>query len=300
MCSTTRAALLTGRNHHSVGVGCPANFDSGFPGYRGKIAKEAGTLAEMLKPHAYRSYMVGKWHVTPLTEAGATGPFDGWPLGRGFDRFYGFMDAETDQYAPDLVRDNSSIDAPGTFESGYHLTVDLVDQSIRFLAGHLAEQPETPWLLWLALGACHAPHQAPFELIKSYDAVFKNGWDVERDRRMARQKASGVVPESTRLPPRNDGVQAWLSHSTDEQRFFTRLQSAYAAMLDHADQQLARLIQFLEQTGTLANTLTIVTSDNGASQEGGPLGFVNSNGPRNLRDESFAEKLERIDEIGGL
>ncbi len=255
MCSTTRAALLTGRNHHSVGVGCLANFDSGFPGYRGKIAKEAGTLAEMLKPHAYRSYMVGKWHVTPLTEAGATGPFDGWPLGRGFDRFYGFMDAETDQYAPDLVLDNSSIDAPGTFESGYHLTADLVDQSIRFLAGHLAEQPETPWLLWLALGACHAPHQAPFELIKSYDAVFQDGWDVERDRRIARQKATGIVPASTRLPSRNDGVQAWLSHSADEQRFFTRLQSAYAAMLDHADRHLARLIEFLEQTGTLANTL---------------------------------------------
>ena len=138
MCSTTRAALLTGRNHHSVGVGCLANFDSGFPGYRGKIAKEAGTLAEMLRPHGYRSYMVGKWHVTPLTEAGATGPFDGWPLGRGFDRFYGFMDAETDQYSPELVLDNSSIDPPGTFESGYHLTADLVDQSIRFLAGHAA------------------------------------------------------------------------------------------------------------------------------------------------------------------
>jgi arylsulfatase len=299
MCSTTRAALLTGRNHHSVGVGCLANFDSGFPGYRRKIAKEAGTLAEMLKPHAYRSYMVGKWHVTPLTEVGSTGPFDGWPLGRGFDRFYGFMDAETDQYAPDLVLDNSSIDAPGTFETGYHLTADLVDQSIRFLAGHLAEQPGAPWLLWLALGACHAPHQAPSELIRSYDAVFKDGWDAERDRRINRQKAMEIVARSTRLPPRNDGVQAWVSHGVDEQRFFVRLQSAYAAMLDHADQHLAHLIEFLEQTGTLANTVTVITSDNGASQEGGPLRFVNSSGPRNLRDETFAEKLARIDEIGG-
>jgi arylsulfatase A-like enzyme len=299
MCSTTRAALLTGRNHHSVGVGCLANFDSGFPGYRGKIAKEAGTLAEMLRPHAYCNYMVGKWHVTPLTEAGATGPFDGWPLGRGFDRFYGFMDAETDQYAPELILDNSSIDARGTFESGYHLTADLVDQSIRFLAGHAAEKPDAPWLLWLALGACHAPHQAPFELIKSYDAVFKHGWDVERDRRIARQKTLGIVPGSTRLPPRNDGVQAWVTHSADEQRFFTRLQSAYAAMLDHADQHLARLVAFLEQTGMLANTLVLVTSDNGASQEGGPLGFVNSAGPRNMRPEPITQKLARIDEIGG-
>jgi arylsulfatase A-like enzyme len=299
MCSTTRAALLTGRNHHSVGMGCLANFDSGFPGYRGKIAKEAGTLAEMLRPHAYRNYMVGKWHVTPLTEAGATGPFDGWPLGRGFDRFYGFMDAETDQYAPELVLDNSSIDPPGTFASGYHLTADLLDQSIRFLAGHAAERPDTPWLLWLALGACHAPHQAPFELIRSYDAVFRDGWDAERVRRIERQKALGIVPQITRLPPRNDGVQAWGEHSGDEQRLFTRLQSAYAAMLDHADQNLSRLMAFLEQSQMLANTIVVVTSDNGASQEGGPLGYVNSAGPRNSRTEPLAEKIARIDEIGG-
>jgi arylsulfatase A-like enzyme len=299
MCSTTRAALLTGRNHHSVGVGCLANFDSGFPGYRGKIAREAGTLAEMLRPHGYRNYMVGKWHVTPLTEAGATGPFDGWPLGRGFDRFYGFMDAETDQYAPELVIDNSSVDPPGSFESGYHLTTDLVDRSIRFLADHAAEQSDAPWLLWLALGACHAPHQAPFDLIKSYDDVFRDGWDEERDRRLARQKEMGVVPASTRLPARNPGVQAWASHSADEQRVFTRLQSAYAAMLDHADRNFARLVGFLGRTGMLANTIVLVTSDNGASQEGGPLGFVNSHGPRNAREEPFAEKLARLDDIGG-
>src|ERR1700710_365354 len=175
--------------------------------------------------------MVGKWHVTPLTESGATGPFDGWPLGRGFDRFYGFLDAETDQYAPELVLDNSSIDPPGTFATGYHLTADLVDHSIRFLAGHVAEQPNAPWLLWLALGATHAPHQAPPELIRSYDTLFEHGWDIERERRLARQKALGIVPRSTRLPPRNDGVQAWSSHTPDERRFFTRLQSAFAAML---------------------------------------------------------------------
>ncbi|MCB1540734.1 MAG: sulfatase-like hydrolase/transferase, partial [Rhodoblastus sp.] len=170
MCSTTRAALLTGRNHHAVGVGCLANFDSGFPGYRGKIAKEAGTLAEMLRPHGYRNYMIGKWHVTPLTESGATGPFDGWPLARGFDRFYGFLDAETDQYAPELVLDNTHVDAPGTFEGGYHLTADLVDRTIRFIADHIADRPQDPWLAWLALGACHAPHQAPADLIRHYDA----------------------------------------------------------------------------------------------------------------------------------
>lgn len=299
MCSTTRAALLTGRNHHSVGVGCLANFDSGYPGYRGKIAKSAGTLPEMLRPHGYRNYMLGKWHVTNLTETGPTGPFDGWPLGRGFDRFYGFMDAETDQYSPELVRDNTPITPPGTFETGYHLTEDLVDQSIRYIADHTADAPDVPWLLWFAPGACHAPHQAPADLIRSYDPVFEHGWDVEREQRLARQKAMGLVPPDTRLPPRNDGIRPWDSYSDDERRVFTRLQSAFAAMLDHTDQQLARLVGFLETAGLRDDTLIIVMSDNGASQEGGPLGFVNAMGPFNFRGEPMEEKLARIDDIGG-
>ncbi|HEY1560354.1 MAG TPA: arylsulfatase [Caulobacteraceae bacterium] len=299
MCSTTRAALLTGRNHHSVGVGCLANFDSGYPGYRGKISREAGTLPEMLRPHGYRSYMVGKWHVVSLTETGPTGPFDGWPLGRGFDRFYGFMDAETDQFAPELVRDNTPIDAPATYAEGYHLSADLVDQSIRYLADHAADAPETPWLLWLAFGACHAPHQAPREIIEPYDGVFEVGWDVERDRRLSRQKAMGLVRADTRLPPRNDGVRPWAEHCTDERKVFVRLQSAFAGMLDHADRELARLISFLEASGTIDNTLVLVLSDNGASQEGGAFGFVNAMGPYNARPEPIAEKLARLDDIGG-
>ncbi|WP_374575898.1 arylsulfatase [Phenylobacterium sp.] len=299
MCSTTRAALLTGRNHHSVGVGCLANFDSGYPGYRGKISKEAGTLPEMLRPHGYRTYMVGKWHVTSLTETGPTGPFDGWPLGRGFDRFYGFMDAETDQYSPELVRDNTPIDAPAGYADGYHLTEDLVDESIRFLADHQANAPDAPWLLWLAFGACHAPHQAPQDIIKSYDPVFAHGWDAEREARMARQKAMGVVPADTQMPARNDGVRAWDEHGEDERRVFTRLQSAFAGMLDHTDRHLARLVAFLEETGVKDDTLIFVLSDNGASQEGGPLGFINAMGPYNMKFEPMDEKLARIDDIGG-
>ncbi len=299
MCSTTRAALLTGCNHHSVGVGCLANFDSGYPGYRGKIAREAGTIAEILRANSYRNYMVGKWHVTPLTESGATGPFDGWPLGRGFDRFYGFLDAETDQYAPELVADNTHIDPPGTFETGYHLTSDLVDQSIRFIADHMAVRPDLPWLTWLAFGACHAPHQAPADLIKGYDEQFAHGWDVEREQRLARQKAMGLVPQETKMPPRNDGVKAWDAHSGEERLVFTRLQSAFAGMLDHADQHLARLVAFLETAGVRDNTLIVVLSDNGASQEGGPLGFVNAMGPYNFRPEPIPEKLARLDDIGG-
>ncbi|TAL66166.1 MAG: arylsulfatase, partial [Burkholderiaceae bacterium] len=299
MCSTTRAALLTGRNHHAVGMGCLANFDSGFPGYRGKISPAAGTLAEMLRPHGWRNYMVGKWHVTPLTQTGPAGPFDGWPLGRGFDRYYGFMDAETDQYAPELVRDNTHVDAPGTFASGYHLSADLVDESIRMLADHRADAPDAPWLLWLAFGACHAPHQAPVALIRAYDDQFAHGWDVEREQRLARQKALGIVPQDTELPPRNDGVPPWNTLEEPQRRLFTRLQSAYAAMLEHADAQIGRLMQYLQDSGVADDTLVLVLSDNGASQEGGPLGFVNAMGPYNLKPEDMVEKLRRIDDIGG-
>jgi len=299
MCSTTRAALLTGRNHHSVGMGCLANFDSGYPGYRGKISKEATTLAEMLRPAGYRNYMLGKWHVTSLTETGPTGPFDGWPLGRGFDRFYGFMDAETDQYAPELVRDNTPVEQPKSFAQGYHLTEDLTDQAIRFIADHQSSSPDTPWLTWLAFGACHAPHQAPQELILKYDKVFGEGWDVERERRLARQKALGIVPPDTRMPPRNDYVQPWDNHSADERAVFTRLQGAYAAMLDHADRNIARLVAFLDQAGLRDDTLILVLSDNGASQEGGPFGMVNAMGPYNGKPEPIEEKLARIDDIGG-
>ena len=300
MCSTTRAALLTGRNHHDVGMGCLANFDSGFPGYRGKISRDAATLAEMLRPHGFNNYMVGKWHVTPVTESGPGGPFDGWPLRRGFDRFYGFLDAETDQFSPELVQDNTLIKAPGSVETGYHLTEDLVTQTIRMIADHEADRPSRPWFTMLSLGACHAPHQAPADLIRSYDERFAHGWDVERERRLARQIEMGVVPIGTTLPPPNPGVKAWDAASPDEKKLFVRLQSAYAAMLDHADQHLARLIAFLGDAGLRDDTLVLVLSDNGASQEGGPLGMVNAMGPFNLLQETLATKIARIDDIGGL
>ncbi len=299
MCSTTRAALLTGRNHHSVGMGCLANFDSGYPGYRGKIAREAGTLPEMLKPHGYNSYMVGKWHVTPLDETGPTGPHDGWPLGRGFDHYYGFMDAETDQYAPELVRDNTPVTPPGTYQTGYHLTDDLTNEAIRYVADHVAAKPDKPFLLWLAYGACHAPHQAPQDLVVHYDALFRDGWDAERERRLARMIDIGLVPADTAIPPRNDFVQPWDDLDPDARRLFCRLQGAYAAMLDHADRNIARLTAFLETAGLTDDTLVLVMSDNGASQEGLGYGFVNAMGPYNMRPETIAEKIARIDDIGG-
>lgn len=299
MCSTTRAALLTGRNHHAVGVGCLANFDSGYPGYRGKISADAPTLAETLRGVGYRNYMVGKWHVTPLTETGPTGPFDGWPLGRGFDRFYGFLDAETDQYSPELVRDNSHIAAPGNYESGYHLTQDLFDQAIGYVKGHIAVSPQIPWFMMVTPGACHAPHQAPKDLIDKYDKIFAKGWDATRADRLAQQIELGIVPKGTVLPQRNDSVNAWDEHSDDERRVFSRLAGAYGAMLEHTDQHLGRLMAFLEQADLLNNTLVLLLSDNGASQEGGPNGFINAMGPYNLQPESMAQKIARLDDIGG-
>lgn len=299
MCSTTRASLLTGRNHHDVGMGCLANFDSGFPGYRGKIAADAPTIAERLRPHGYRNYMIGKWHATSTTETGPTGPFDGWPLGRGFDRFYGFLDAETDQYSPELVRDNTHVTAAGDHSTGYHLTADLADEAIRNVTDHHAASPDTPWFMLLAPGACHAPHQAPSELIDHYTATFEHGWDVEREQRLARQIELGVVPAGTALPPRNLGVQAWDDHSGDEHRLFARLAGAYAAMLHHFDEHLGRVITTLEATGQLDDTVVMVLSDNGASQEGGPLGFVNAMAPFNMVKETLDDKLARLDDIGG-
>jgi len=299
MCSTTRASLLTGRNHHDVGMGCLANFDSGFPGYRGKISADAPTLAEMLRTAGYRNYLVGKWHATRLTETGPSGPFDGWPLGRGFDRFYGFLDAETDQYSPELVRDNSHITAPGTWESGYHLTEDLIDQALVYLKGHEAATPQTPWFLMVNPGACHAPHQAPRDLIDKYADRFADGWDRTRELRLAQQLAEGIAPPGTELPPTNLGVKAWADHSVDEQRLFARLQGAYAAMLEHTDQHLGRLLAHLDASGQADNTVVLVLSDNGASQEGGPLGFVNAMSAFNMVPEPMEEKLSRIHDIGG-
>lgn len=299
MCSTTRAALLTGRNHHSVGVGCLANFDSGYPGYRGKIAKEAGTLAEMLRPHGYRNYMVGKWHVTPLTETGPTGPFDGWPLARGFDRFYGFLDAETDQYSPEVVRDNTHVTAPGTYATGYHLTEDLVDNAIKYVAEHTAGAPDNPWFMLFAPGACHAPHQAPTEYIDRCAEYFRDGWDAARDRRLARQIEMGIVPAGTGLPDRNDWVLPWVDVAGNERELYVRLMAAYTAMLEHFDDNLARLIAQLEVSGQLDDTVIMVMSDNGASQEGGMQGFINAMGPFNLVPEALDAKLARIGDIGG-
>ena len=297
LCSPTRASLLTGRNHHSVGMSCLSNFDNGFPGGRGEITHRAATIAEMVGAHGYNAYCVGKWHVAPTRELSAVGPYDQWPLGRGFDRFYGFLNAETDQWAPQLWYDNHRLDLQPP--PGYHLSTDLVDRSLEFLADHLSAGPENPFLLYLAFGACHAPHQAPREAVERYAGRFDHGWDAVREEVLARQVASGLVPVATELAPRNPGVRPWSELSRDERRLFARMQEVFAGFLEHTDGELARLVTFLEEHNRLHNTVLLVLSDNGTSSEGGPLGSLNEYRSFAGLPESFEENLAAIDLLGG-
>ncbi|MEO6626548.1 MAG: arylsulfatase [Burkholderiaceae bacterium] len=299
LCSPTRACMLTGRNHHAVGMRAISNFDTGFPNMRGAIPHGAQTLAEILREQGFGTYMVGKWHLAPMHETGPTGPFRNWPLGRGFDRFYGFLQGETDQFRPELVQDNHYIEPPATPEQGYHVTPDLVDKAIGFLHDHVSAAPDRPFFTYLAFGACHAPHQAPQEYLDKYRGQFDEGWDVMRERWFARQKELGVVPADTVLPPRNPGVKAWAALSDNERAFAARLQEAFAAFLDHTDHHLGRYIDALQRLGQLDNTVFIAMSDNGASQEGGPTGVLDEMRYFNGLRENVDAAMARLDTIGG-
>jgi len=246
LCSPTRACLLTGRNHHSVGMRALSNFDTGFPNMRGRIAPSAATLAEMLQPRGWSTFCVGKWHLAPMREASAAGPFTDWPLQRGFDRFYGFMQGETDQFHPELYVDNHLIEAPADPDDGYHVSEDLVDQAITMVRNTKSLVPEKPFYLYLPFGATHAPHQAPDEYLAKYRGYFDEGWDVWRERVHERQLEMGVIPPGTELAPRNPGVRPWVDLSHVEQEFACRLQEAFAAFLEHTDAQVGRLLDALE------------------------------------------------------
>jgi arylsulfatase len=299
LCSPTRAALLTGRNHHSVGMRCISNFNTGFPNMTGHISNHAATVAEVLGQEGFTTFAVGKWHLCQMADASAAGPYDQWPLQRGFDRFYGFMEGETDQYNPDLTYDNHSVDPPARAEDGYHLSEDLVDHAIEFIHDARSVRPDRPFFCYLAFGATHAPHQAPPEYMQKYRGKFDDGWDVARDRWFARQREMGVVPEGTELAPRNPGVEPWDELSENQRKLAARLQEAFAAFLDHTDDQIGRFIDDLAATGELDNTLVFLLTDNGASQEGGPFGVLHEmkffNGILETPDQAIAH----IDEIGG-
>ena len=299
LCSPSRAALLTGRNHHSVGMRSVSNFSSGYPHMRGHISNHATTVAEVLRDEGYTTFALGKWHLTAMENASAAGPYDQWPCQRGFDRFYGFLDGETDQFHPELVYDNHVVDPPGRPADGYHLTEDLVDHAIGFIHDTKSIRPDRPFFMYFAPGAMHAPHQAPAAFLEKYRGRFDAGWDVERANWFARQIEMGIVPPDTELAPRNPGVDEWASLPENQQRLAARLQEAFAAFLEHTDSQIGRLVAALENLDELDDTMIVLLSDNGASQEGGPFGVMHEMKFFNMLIESPDEAVERIDDIGG-
>lgn len=299
LCSPTRASLLTGRNHHSVGMSLLSNADSGFPSKRGTITPNAATVAEVLKDAGYSTAAYGKWHLAPLDQTSSVGPFDQWPLARGFERYYGFLEGISDHYHPELVQDNQRVDPPRTPEEGYHLTEDLVDHAIDFVSDQKSHAPDKPYFLYLALGTAHTPHQAPRPYLDRVRGRYDAGWDEIRAARHREQLRTGVVPPGTEPAPRNDSVAPWADLTGDDRRAMARMQEAFAAMVEHTDDQLRRLFDHLDRLGVRENTLIIVMSDNGASQEGGRDGTTNTIAYENGDTVTTADNLAGLDDIGG-
>ena len=300
LCSPSRAALLTGRNPHAVGMRGVSNWNTGFPHMRGGISPRAATLAQLLSAHGYATYATGKWHLAPMEECSAAGPHHNWPLQKGFDRFYGFLQGETDQFYPELTSDNGHIDPPGGPEDGYHVSEDIVDKATGFISDLKAVRPDRPFFSYVAFGATHAPHQSPPEYRERWRGRFDEGYGVVRERWFQRQLELGIVPEGTVLAPPNPGVPDWADLGESRQRFAARLQEAFAAMLEHTDAQIGRLVSFLESRGLLEDTLLMVLSDNGASREGGPFGVMDEFSFFNGHFEDIDELVAtRLDDIGG-
>jgi arylsulfatase A-like enzyme len=299
LCSPTRACLLTGRNHHSNSMGRIADLAVGFPGYWGRVPHHNGFLSEILGAHGYVPYAVGKWHLTPEDETHMAAPRDTWPCGRGFQRWYGFHGGETHQYVPTLYQDNHAIDPPRRADDGYHLSEDLADRAIRYLGELRSVEPDKPFFLYFATGACHSPHHAPTAWIDRYRGHFDAGWDVWRDATFARQHEMGLLPPGTRLSPRPPWVPAWESLDAEDRRTSARFMECFAGFLSHADAQIGRLIALVAALGELDNTLIIALSDNGASAEGGVRGSINDARLWNGAPAGRSELNARILELGG-
>ena len=318
LCSPTRSCLLTGRNHTRNSMACITEAAIGFPNASGTIPPENGMLPEILGEAGWNTYMVGKWHLCPTDEMNLAATRRNWPSGRGFERWYGFLGAETNQWYPDLVYDNHPVDQPHSPEEGYHLTEDITDKALEFIRDAKAVAPEKPFFLYYAPGACHAPHHAPREWIERYRGRFDQGYEALREQTLARQKTLGIVPADTELPPVNpigtsedrtgpdgkpfpplDFTRPWASLSEDEQRLFARMAEVYAGFLSHADHHIGRLLDYLEETGQLDNTLVILVSDNGASGEGGPDGSVNEMKFMNGIPDDLQQNLAMLEQLGG-
>ena len=299
MCSPTRSCLLTGRNHHSNGMGCITEMSTGFPGYNAVIPRKNGFLSEMLAPWGYACFALGKWHLLPDEETNMGATKENWPLARGFERFYGFLGGHTDEFRPNLVYDNHQIDPPRTVEEGYHLTEDLVDRAIEFITDLKNANSDRPFFMYLAPGAMHAPHQAPAEWIEKYKGRFDQGWEKWRQVVYQRQLETGVIPAGTELPARPEWIQDWETLSEDQKGLYARFMEVFAGFLEHTDYHIGRLLDFLESSGQLDNTLIMLVSDNGASSEGGPNGSINESRIYNLAPYTLEENLKVIDQLGG-
>ncbi|HKD68950.1 MAG TPA: arylsulfatase [Candidatus Binataceae bacterium] len=306
LCSPTRAALLTGRNHHWVGFGTIIEAATGYPGYNGLLPDDAGTIATILKLNGYATFAIGKWHNTPIEFTSPLGPFKYWPTGIwGFEHFYGFQGGEASQWNPELfegtvpiLRDNTLAPMQEWDRRQDHLTALLADKAIESIRQSKAVNPDRPFFLYFAPAACHAPHQAPKEFIDHYKGRFDKGWDQIRQEILTRQKEMGVVPSNTELAPRAPGVKPWADLAPAEQRLFAREMEVYAGYLEHADYEFGRILGALQQSGQMDNTLIIVSSDNGASAEGGPVGTSNEFRTFNRVPEPLARDVARIGEFG--
>src|SRR6201987_1896400 len=315
LCSPTRSCLMTGRNHTTNGMATITEAASGFPSSNGHIPFECGTLAEVLGERGWNTYMTGKWHLTAEDEMNMASRKTQWPIGRGFERFYGFLGAETNQWYPDLVYDNHPVEPPKSPEEGYHLTEDLTDKALGFIQDAQAVAPDKPFFLYYCPGASHAPHHAPKEWIDKYRGKFDMGYEAYREQVFERQKQMGVITDKAELSainpyidaasadgkgwPEADTVRPWDSLTDDEKRLFARMAEVYAGFLAHADHQIGRLLDFLEEIGQRENTLVIRVSDNGARGEGGPNGSVKEMLFANGIPDNVQANLAMIDELGG-
>jgi arylsulfatase A-like enzyme len=297
LCSPTRQALLTGRNHHSVEMGAITEQASSVPGYTSVRPNSAATIAEVLRMNGYSTGAFGKMHQTPVWEVSPSGPFDRWPTGEGFEKFYGFVGAETNQWAPTLVDGTTPIEPPDDPE--YHFTEDLVDHTIAWVQSQHALTPDKPFFVYLSFGATHAPHHAAPEWIEKYQGKFDQGWDKVREETLARQKELGVVASDTELTARSAGIPAWDELTADEKKLALRFMETYAGFAEHTDYHAGRFVDALEKMGVLDNTLIFyIAGDNGASAEGGLYGTFNEMANINTGSTSLEENLAHYDDIG--
>jgi arylsulfatase A-like enzyme len=299
LCSPSRSCIVTGRNHHANSMAAITELATGFPGYNGVMPFENGMLSEILVEQGYSTFMVGKWHLTPSNHESGAGPYDRWPLGRGFQRFYGFLGGDTSQWYPDLIYDNHQVEPPKKPEDGYHLSEDLVEKAVSFIADSKQADPDKPFYLHLCFGATHAPHHVAKEWADKYKGVFDDGWDAYREKTFARQKELGIAPADAELSRHDPDVPDWDALPAPERQLYSRMMEVFAGFLSHTDHQVGRLLEFLKSQGELENTLIMVISDNGASAEGGPTGTLNEAQFFNNAQGPVEESLKLIDEIGG-